>query len=151
LVIDANRSENRGEKLGRGNPILGDIGAIGIGAAVNNAATNAATRQGHAPASSPVISPAHGVDLWSSPHFRERDDERVLDETTLLQIFKERRHDLVEIGHQRRVDFEVLAMGVPPAAIQANKRHTRFDEATSNERLLSEERMPVTVANTLWS
>ena len=88
LVIDANRSEDRGEKLSGRNSILGDIGAVGICAAVNDAAPNPATRQGHAPASSPVIAPAHGVDLWSSPHFRERDDKRILDETTLLQIFE---------------------------------------------------------------
>ena len=33
------------------------------------------------------------------------------------------------------MDFEVLSVRIPPAAIQANKRHSRFDEATSHERL----------------
>ncbi len=89
------------------------------------------------------------VDLGGAPEFRERDHQRILEQPTLLEIVKQRRHDMIELGHHLLMGLKVLPVAVPPSPRHAHKGDSRLDQSPRHERLLAELRGPEAVAHAL--
>ena len=77
-----------------------------------------------------MVSPKARIDLRCPTKFSDRNDQRVLQQPSLLQIVKQNAHHMVQFGYQFEVGLEVLTVTVPPSTSNPNKRNTRFDQSS---------------------
>jgi len=92
-----------------------------------------------------------GVLRMTHADVTEAVDNSLVVENTISgnQVVQQRRQDVIQLGDQLLVDVEVLAVTVPPAAVEADERHPRFDQPPGHQRLLAEQRRAVAVAHRL--
>ncbi len=97
LGVDAEYMEDgRGEVMGSQRVARG-VSADAIACAEHLAAGNARAGQRKAKHMAPVIAPPHAVDARRPAEFADRDDQRLLQQTAVLQVIQERREGDVEL------------------------------------------------------
>ena len=109
----------------------------------DQAAADPAAGQGEAEAGGPVVPAAGQVDLGRAAELAAAEDDRPLEQLSLLQVAQERGEGRVEDLDLRPVDLVVVDVRIPAIERDLDAAHADFDQPPGGQAAAAERRVAV--------
>src|ERR1051325_1495123 len=138
LVVEAHQVQRGRVQVVNVHLVLHGGRAVMVGRAVGHAAFGAATGHPHGVASRVVAAAVGAVVAGRAAELAAPDDERVLQQTALLEVGEQRGDGLVHCGTTRSEAAAQSLVMIPALMANLDEAHAGLGEAARHEALLAE-------------
>ncbi len=136
--IDTEGGQPCMEQIAQMHRILFHFGSQRVGGTIHHTRLYPATGHRHAPGPAPMIAASQIIDLRSTSHLTDRDDQRMLKHAALFEVVEQGQEGTIKFGTSNLMPIKVVLMRIPIKVSHAYTGDAGLQQPPSQQAMLPE-------------